>query len=309
MPARPSGTMLDREDQLARSLRTGPFHLALRSAIECRGLSLARLQYRLAQQGIQVAQSTLSYWQQGIRRPERAESLRAVTMLEEILRLPNGSLTILLGSRRPRGRWLNHLPGSRALAEVMSGPREAVDRLLTEIGGAPGKVRVASLHEFLFLDGQGRLARSELHHVVRAVSGRTDRLVALYAGDPGCDASRIDVRATVNCQIGRIRRDSVEGLVAAEILFGREVSDGETHAMRYEFLDGTADTPFPGHQRGFFPSPVGNICCSCSSTRAVDPAAASTGRYGETRNRRKFRSVHIQPSTSLRTTSSRVSFR
>jgi hypothetical protein len=251
MPAHASTTALDRERQLARSLRTGPFHLALRSAIECRGLSLARLQYRLGQHGVQVAQSTLSYWQQGIRRPERAESLRAVTLLEEILRLPAGSLTVLLGSRRPRGRWLNHVPGSRALAEVMTGSREAVDRLLDEIGSAPGKVKVASLHEFLFLDAEGRLAKSELHHVVRAVSGRTDRLVALYAGDPGCDASRIDVRATVNCQVGRIRRDPDEGLVAAEILFGREVQDGETHAMRYEFLDGTADTPFPGHRRGF----------------------------------------------------------
>jgi hypothetical protein len=242
---------IDKERHLARSLRTGPFHLALRNAIECRGLSLARLQYRLGQQGVQVAQSTLSYWQQGIRRPERPESLRAVALLEDILRLPTGSLTILLGARRPRGRWLNHVPGSRALAEVMTGPREAVDRLLDEIGSAPGKVKVASLHEFLFLDREGRLARSEMHHVVRAVTGQTDRLVALYAGDPGCDASRIDVRATVNCQVGRVRRDPAAGLVAAEILFGRQVEDGETHAMRYEFVDGTAGTPFPGHQRGF----------------------------------------------------------
>lgn len=271
MSTRTSPAVVDRERALTQALRTGPFHSALRTAIECRGLSLARLQYRLGQQGVQVAQSTLSYWQQGIRRPERPDSLRAVTLLEEILRLPQGSLTMLLGSRRPRGRWVNHVPGSRQLADVMTGPREAVDRLLIEIGSAPGKVRIASLHEFLFMDAEGRLARTELHHVVRAATGCTDRLVALYAGDPGCDATQVDVRATANCQIGRVRRDSAEGMIAAEIIFGRQLEPGDTHAMRYEFVDGTAGSPFPGHRRGF-PFPGGQYLLFLQFDQARRPS-------------------------------------
>ncbi|WP_420881638.1 helix-turn-helix domain-containing protein [Streptomyces rhizosphaericola] len=80
------------------------FPAALREALGRRGLSLERVSERLRARGIAVSQATLSSWQRGRSQPERARSLRAVEVLEEILELPGGALRSLLGPRRPRGR-------------------------------------------------------------------------------------------------------------------------------------------------------------------------------------------------------------
>ena len=77
---------------LAAALRTGPFHLALRSrarrtaASPCTAYSTSS-----RASGVKVGVTSLSYWQQGARRPQRTESLRAVRALEEILRAARGS--------------------------------------------------------------------------------------------------------------------------------------------------------------------------------------------------------------------------
>lgn len=77
-------------------LHTGPFPLALRTALSVRGLPLQRVQHHLAHRGVKVGVTSLSYRKQGARRPQRAESLRAVEALEEVLRLPGDSLLRLL---------------------------------------------------------------------------------------------------------------------------------------------------------------------------------------------------------------------
>lgn len=81
---------------LETALRAGPFHVALRAAITARGLPLHRVQHHLTRHGVTVGVTSLSYWQQGARRPQRTESLRAVRALEEILDLPDESLIRLL---------------------------------------------------------------------------------------------------------------------------------------------------------------------------------------------------------------------
>lgn len=97
---RPTGDTADTAGtaELRQLLRGGPFHLALRAALAARGLPLHRVQHRLAARGIKVGVTSLSYWQQGARRPRHAESLRAVTALEQILELPDGALVRLLGT-------------------------------------------------------------------------------------------------------------------------------------------------------------------------------------------------------------------
>lgn len=91
--------------ELAEALRTGPFEHALRLAIRSRGLTLERIRVRLLERGVRTSLASLSNWQRGRCRPERAGSLRAVRELEDILGLPGDSLVTLLGPRRPRGRW------------------------------------------------------------------------------------------------------------------------------------------------------------------------------------------------------------
>ncbi|SEF36794.1 hypothetical protein SAMN05421837_111215 [Amycolatopsis pretoriensis] len=99
---------IDRGEQaeLGHLLAAGPFDVALRAAIRARGLGLDRIRYRLRGRGTTVSLATLSHWQSGRCRPERPESLEALRNLEDILNVPDGSLSKLLGP--PRGRTRFH---------------------------------------------------------------------------------------------------------------------------------------------------------------------------------------------------------
>src|SRR5690606_34148545 len=68
------------------------FAEALSAAIRVRGLTLSRLHDRLVARGNPVSMATLSYWRSGARHPEGAQSLAAVTDLEELLDLDRGTL-------------------------------------------------------------------------------------------------------------------------------------------------------------------------------------------------------------------------
>lgn len=81
--------------ELESLLAKGPFADALRAAIRSRGLGLERIQYRLREKGVPVSLATLSHWQSGRCRPERQGSLAALRCLEEVLRVPRGSLVRL----------------------------------------------------------------------------------------------------------------------------------------------------------------------------------------------------------------------
>src|SRR3954471_7119606 len=112
------------EDDLLQMVRNGPFDVALQAAIQARGLTLETLQRRLRERRIHVSLSSLSYWQRGRTRPERADSLRAGRGLEIILDLPRHSLITLLKppDSRPTGTWLSMdeifpEPGARDLLD------------------------------------------------------------------------------------------------------------------------------------------------------------------------------------------------
>ncbi|MEV7216616.1 hypothetical protein AB0O31_26425 [Kitasatospora cineracea] len=236
---------------LALALRTGPFHLALRAAIAARGLALHRLRERLAQRGVRVGVTSLSYWQQGLRRPERAESLRAVAVLEELLDLPEHSLTRLLGPRRsvpdpgPAG------PAVRPYRDLIS-PAEAVDGLLAVLSGPPDTGLHTITHiERIRVGADRQLLRRDSQHVLRAHRDGIDRYLALYQGDPGCDIERVRVRAEENCRPGRIRRDPAANLLVAELLLDRRLRTGDTHLLGYGFDEAPSAGPSHEYVRGF----------------------------------------------------------
>ncbi|MEU1046230.1 hypothetical protein RKD32_001823 [Streptomyces sp. SAI-195] len=225
--------------QLDSALRGGPFHVALRAAIAARGLPLQRVQHHLSRHGVKVGVTSLSYWQQGARRPQRPESLRAVRALEEILQLPEESLIRLLSEadaetaeQRPAGRsYRAHLAASGVL-----------DRLLAELGyPAPdGGVHTLGHHERIRIGPGRELAGRESHLIVRAHRDGVDRFVAVHYGDPGCVPARMTVHALENCRTGRVRTHHETGVLATELLFDTRLRAGDTHLFRYGVEDGTA---------------------------------------------------------------------
>ncbi|MFC9732167.1 hypothetical protein ACH4MA_08580 [Streptomyces roseolus] len=236
------------EADLVQLLHTGPFHLALRTALAVRGLPLQRVQHHLAHRGVKVGVTSLSYWQQGARRPQRPESLKAVRALEEVLQLPGNSLLRLLaedaareGVERPAAR------SYRSLVEASG----AVEELFAELESpADGGLHTVGHHERVRIGPGRELVGRESQHVVRAHRDGVDRYLAIHHGDPGCDPARVRVRSVENCRTGRVRWHAETGVVVAELLFDARLRAGDTHLFTYGFEDGTAG-PSGEYLRGF----------------------------------------------------------
>ncbi|MFR9798671.1 hypothetical protein ACL02U_22660 [Streptomyces sp. MS06] len=225
--------------ELDTALSGGPFHVALRAAIAARGLPLQRVQHHLSRHGVKVGVTSLSYWQQGARRPQRPESLRAVRALEEILQLPEESLIRLLaetGGQSASGR-----PASRSYRSLVEASG-VLERMLAELEAAPGDgLQTLGHHERVRIGARRELLRREAHHIVRAHRDGVDRFVAVHHGDPGCVPERMTVRALENCRTGRVLLHHDTGVLVAELLFDTRLRSGETFLFRYGVEDGTAD--------------------------------------------------------------------
>ncbi|GAB2830859.1 hypothetical protein [Lentzea nigeriaca] len=229
-------------------LRIGPFHAALRAAIRRRGLTLERLRLRLAQQDVAVALSTLSDWQQGRVRPISPKSLRAVSVLEELLEVPSRSLLSLLERADPGG-WPDVVPGMMP-------------------GFNTNDLEVVSRHDRIFVDARRHASRIHVSMVARARHDGVDRFYAHYF----CDDSVHEVRheAVRNCRIGRSARDEAEHVTVDELLFDRPLATGETWVFEFVVHDATQVDSFEYAQgvRCFLPQSLIEV--------HFDPAALPT---------------------------------
>ncbi|MCX4582943.1 hypothetical protein [Streptomyces sp. NBC_01481] len=238
------------EADLAQVLHTGPFHLALRAALAVRGLPLQRVQHHLAHRGIKVGVTSLSYWQQGARRPQRPESLRAVRALEDVLELPGNSLIRLLDAGEGGGRTDVERPAARSYRSLVEASG-AVEQLLADLESPPdGGLHTVGHHERVRIGSGRELLGRDSAHVVRAHRDGIDRYLAIHHGDPGCDPARVEVSALENCRTGRVRWHRETGVLVAELLFDARLRAGETYYFGYGFEDGTGG-PSSEYVRGF----------------------------------------------------------
>ncbi|WP_406305670.1 hypothetical protein OHA61_30055 [Streptomyces sp. NBC_00885] len=238
------------EADLAQVLHTGPFHLALRAALAVRGLPLQRVQHHLAHRGIKVGVTSLSYWQQGARRPQRPESLRAVRALEDVLELPGNSLIRLLDADEGGARTDVERPAARSYRSLVEASG-AVEQLLADLDSpADGGLHTVGHHERVRIGAGRELLGRDSAHVVRAHRDGTDRYLAIHHGDPGCDPERVEVSALENCRTGRVRWHRETGVLVAELLFDARLRAGETYLFGYGFKDGTGG-PSGEYVRGF----------------------------------------------------------
>ncbi len=265
--------------ELLDALTAGPFHTALRFAIDARGLTLERLQHRLALRGIQVSVTSLSYWQHGRTQPERPASLRAVGVLEEVLGVPPRSLADLLGPRRPRGpRSLRGAFGERP--EDVMGIGAPLTALFDQLSDSRRHdLALVSQHETVTLDSAGRIAELTSRTLAESNRDGADRYFAVYQGDPGCDVRQVEIEALRDCRIGEVRRDADALVVVAELLFGAELGDGETHLFEFGVRDGTAPVT-TSHGHGFR-CRVGQFVLQAR----FDPAALPDRCYGFVQSR------------------------
>ncbi|MEV6521711.1 hypothetical protein AB0M43_07230 [Longispora sp. NPDC051575] len=225
---------------LARVLRTGTFAEALDAAITARGLTLDQLRFHLAERGVTISQTTLSYWRRNRSRPERGASLRALGELEALLGLPASSLVVLLGPPRPRGRWLNGCDRDYLW------PSEAP--VMTQLGAEPqGRFEILSTYDVVTVAADRSELRVRCRPVMRALRHLIDRCVIFYqAEDTDPDQEPPEVVATRFCSVDRVRYDPHSRLLVAELLLDRTLRAGEDTIIEYEFRFA------PGRRRDYF---------------------------------------------------------
>ncbi|MFC6596681.1 hypothetical protein [Kitasatospora paranensis] len=213
----------------------GPaFADVLNAAIENSGLSLDRIRASLAQQGVRVSVTTLSYWRRGRSQPERAASLRAVHLLEELLGLRRTALTALLGPPRPRGRWVTPTTHDALRVEQVWPGEDEIAELFVELDAPPtGELERLSIHDSYFVDARRRGHLLRMRQVIRATVGGVARCVVVHKADDGAVGCP-EITSVRHARLGRIRRRPESGLLVAELLLDRPLALGDSTVLEYE---------------------------------------------------------------------------
>ncbi|MEV1006099.1 hypothetical protein [Streptomyces sp. NPDC049881] len=219
---------------IAAQLRTGPFDVALKTAIKRRGLTLERLRVHLARRGVRVGLSSLSNWQNGLSRPETAASLRAVRALEEILALPPGSLLRLLGTVDGGSR---SGPGRRGAFDDLAPVAELLD---TVPGSRARDVEVVGTQHKVTVGPCRRTTSLWTRTTVRALRDGVDRHVVRYYGNLSCVPAGVRLRPLGNCRLGRFVPHPTAPVLVYELLFDHVLEAGGTWVFESELSDPTA---------------------------------------------------------------------
>lgn len=145
---------------------------SFRDAINARGLTLARLHELLRNRGNSVSMATLSYWRSGARRPESAQSMAALSDIEELLGLERGALTALLGATNRTGP-LGPSQFPLGEEELERAVKEAFAALGAEY---PDTSRELTTHSVTDVDEAGNVHRSVTRSIVQSTVGTVDSI-------------------------------------------------------------------------------------------------------------------------------------
>jgi transcriptional regulator with XRE-family HTH domain len=223
------------DPEVEEALRLGPFHTALQLVIASRGLTLARLEYHLSNRGFQVGRSTLSYWQQGRRRPERPESIRALRALEDLLEIPPESLSSLLGPKKPRGRWIHYQPDGLSWSDMWDDNDDITRLVSIDSRRNNDRIHEISIMDKMVVGSDRRMQWLDTDMVIQARDDAVNRHLILYSGDADVDVTRIQVNNLENCRLGRHRYLEKERFVVFELIFDQTINLGETFIFKYRF--------------------------------------------------------------------------
>ncbi len=260
-----------------------PFAAALRNAIRGRGLSLERVRFHLAQRGHDLSIATLSYWQSGRSRPERASSLAALDDLEQVLGVATGSLSGPLRIARGRPPWPPSMVGATLSAAfdepliVDDGARldevEARDRLAAQLGMSfDAAVTRVSVQEIVEVRADRSVGRRRVREVVRS----RDEFVRRFLVSALCRSNGAPqlVVGESNCHAVRMLDSASGGLVVAELGLDVPLAAGESAIVEYRVDPLGVTRPSQGVERTL----VGDVGLYVFDLRfpANDPPVAIT---------------------------------
>jgi transcriptional regulator with XRE-family HTH domain len=226
------------------------FAEVLREAIRARGLGLERIRERLLAQGVSVSLATLSYWQSGRSRPERRDSLAAVSLLESVLEVPAGTLSASLGPPPRRGRWLSTVPDRPDVAAYWPEPDTVEDAVSGVDLRWDERLTRISQHDRVFIGSDGGERSYHSRQVLRAEADGPDRWVLIMHLDEH-DRPLPAIWPLRHCHLGRTVRRPADGLLVAELLFDRPLRKGETVITEHELVNVAPYPPATNYERKF----------------------------------------------------------
>ncbi|MDL4771581.1 MULTISPECIES: helix-turn-helix domain-containing protein [Thermomonosporaceae] len=235
---------------------------ALRQAVQDSGLTLERIRHRLGQRGLAVSVATLSYWQRGRSRPR---SRAVVAMLEEVLRVPAGTLTELLDDPAPAAVPAPGAPGragpvraaapgggrGRAAAGLWSDPARYAGLVAQLDRSGDHRLERLSRHDLYRLGLDRRPLTLTVREVLRATGDDIDRVVCAHPVPAIPEGPELG--GLRYCRPGRIRRGG--GLFAFELVLDRVLAAGDTAVVEYELHLPPGGPEHLDYQRRF-PRPV-----------------------------------------------------
>lgn len=151
----------------AESTSESVFADALRTAITRRRVTLAWLNARLRERGNPVSMATLSYWRSGARRPEGAQSMAAVSCIEQLLQLDEGTLSALIGPSQRIGPF-----GTPSFPLNENAIERAVTEVFTALGETnPDRARDVTTQSVTLVGADGNLVSRTTRSIVQSASG------------------------------------------------------------------------------------------------------------------------------------------
>ncbi|PWW60297.1 transcriptional regulator [Actinokineospora spheciospongiae] len=212
-------------------METDSFDRVLRAAIARSGLGLERIRCHLAQRGCRVSIATLSQWQSGKRRPERQESLRALVVLEDVLSIPAGTLTGVVGPPRLRGPQRQR----RVSPEAVWPGEPQVPPLLGEVDDEDEFLMRLSHHDVLRLGADGAEVSLAVRLVLRAARSGVSRLPVVSVLDEPHPTGQW-VRPVRHCSVGEVAYLPEFGSMVASLRLDRELARGDVVMVEYEIV-------------------------------------------------------------------------
>jgi transcriptional regulator with XRE-family HTH domain len=205
-----------------------------RDAVAASGLSLESLRRRLELRGVPVSIATLSYWQTGRSKPQRAASLEALALLEQILQVPRGHLSSRLGSpRRPGRPRRTASPAATVTRTPLPEQAPLLRQSLLRLGFGPHQELLdLSTHVTVDLDDTGMVTDYTVRSVVRSARDGAQRIPVYIALERRTEHPP-RLRPVGGSRIGRHLALPEAAVYVWELLLDQPVAMGATAAAEY----------------------------------------------------------------------------
>lgn len=207
-------------------------------AVAEKRISLVWLGDALRQRGMPVAQSTLTYWRSGARRPEGPRSLAAVAEIEKILGLAPNELS----KRIPRSS--RTVPTLAEESTTLHGNFDqlmADARIVLDLNDLT-QLRSLSIHLVFDIDENGGVSRIIVRQVLQAVRGEATTYLWCGPSDiPGGSAARLT--AVSGCRVGTSYTHPKGRLYAALLELEHPIKAPESAVIELAI-----DFPRPAHR-------------------------------------------------------------